>query len=112
MLQGFCQGGVPCQVPMPYDGDCVPQLPGVVITVTPPAVIGGLGANSTNPYVVTMLTPGFSSAEIIYSLDGDVLMAYRNLPLKVAKYGNHTILAYAAMDGYLQSATVITEFSI
>jgi hypothetical protein len=100
MLQGFCQGGVPCEVPMPYSAPFLVPLPAVTITQT----------NSGAIVTLVLSVSGYPDALIFYSLDGAAEV--QGTVLNVTAPGNHTLLAYATQTGFLQSTTASASFKI
>jgi hypothetical protein len=97
MLQGFCQGGVPCKVPMPYSGVFEQMLPEPTFTQS--------GA------VVKIIAPGgYADVAVRYSIDGGEWVEYTgNI---TADRGAHKILAYATLVDYVQSGTASFNFTV
>jgi hypothetical protein len=102
MLQGFCSGGVPSQLPVPYSAPYILPLPEPVIKVTP--------GNGSATVAVTMPT-GYAWATIMGSLDGGPYLEYTE-PFVVTGAGNHTVSQYATRVGYFDSNIVTSTFSI
>jgi hypothetical protein len=102
MLQGFCSGGVPSQVPVPFSGPEIQALP-------TPTVLGSLG-HPVSRITITMPT-GYSSATIWYSLDGAAAVQYAGKFL-VSTAGTHVVAAYATQPGWFNSETVTGNFTV
>jgi hypothetical protein len=101
MLQGFCSGGVPSQVPVPYSGPFIQDLP-------TPTILGTPGAGE----IVTIKMPAAnSSATIFYSLDGAAYQQYSN-PFTVMAKGTHIVKAYATQPGFFDSQTASAQFTV
>ena len=101
MLQGFCSGGVPSQLPVPYSGPMILPLPAPTITA---ATSSGVKATITMP-------SGYQDATIWYSLDGAEFIQYSG-PFSVTAQGTHTIEAYATQPGYFESPLASGQFVI
>jgi hypothetical protein len=102
MLEGFCSGGVPSQVPVPYSAP-------FVLTLPTPTILGTPGDN-TEKVTITMPT-AFSSAIILYSVDGGVFKQYTSA-FTISTKGSHTVNAYATQPGYYGSNNATGQFAI
>ena len=101
MLQGFCSGGVPSQLPVPYSGPYIQPLPA-------PTILGTPGAGE----IITITMPDdYTSATIWYSVDGAAFAKYTS-QINVTAKGLHTVEAYATLIGYFDSPTANAQFTI